>query len=130
MQGSLPYEESMGSRQTCARRVREVPVFVSMGGNAAGAGSVVQLGNVSMGGEAVNARSVGVMAFVSMGGNKANAGSASVWMWDTTKHADSVVAVSSVAPPSAEADPSLRHCGCASITPGLRRLTLLVWMRT
>jgi hypothetical protein len=123
MQGSLPYEESMGSRQTCARRVREVPVFVSMGGNAAGAGSVVQLGNVSMGGEAVNARSVGVMAFVSMGGNKSNAGSA------TTKHADSVVAVSSVAPPSAEADPSLRHCGCASITPGLRRLTLLVWKR-
>ena len=111
----------MGGRQNCARRVRGVPVFVSMGGNAAGAGSVVQLGNVSMGGEAVNARSVGVMAFVSMGGNKSNAGSA------TTKHADSVV-VSSVAPPSAEANPSLRHCG--RITPGLRRLTLLVWMRT
>jgi hypothetical protein len=122
MQGSLPYDESMGGRQNCARRVRGVPVFVSMGGHAAGAGSVVQLGNVSMGGESVNARSVGVMAFVSMGGNKANAGSA------TTKYADSVVAVSSVAPPSAEANPSLRHCG--SITPGLRRLTLLVWMRT
>ena len=91
--------------------------------SAAGAGSVVQLGNVSMGGEAVIALSVGVMAFVSMVGNKSNAGSA------TTKHADSVVAVSSVAPPSAEANPSLRHCGCASITPGLRRLTLLVWMR-